>query len=147
MEQGAMQPQLKHIDLNTILGPLVPEYAVLAEQRDLQFKARLRNLTVYTDPTYLRRIVQNFLSNAVKYTECGRVLLTVRKRGEHAELAVWDTGPGIPEQKHEEVFEAFIRLHQGSISGVGLGLSVAKRMAEQLNCPLEIKSALGQGSR
>ncbi|MFU8783462.1 PAS-domain containing protein [Aliidiomarina sp.] len=147
MEQGAMQPQLKHIDLNTILGPLVPEYSVLAEQQDLQFTARLKNLTVYTDPTYLRRIIQNFLSNAIKYTQSGKVLLTVRKRGEHAELAVWDTGPGIPEQKHEEVFEAFIRLHQGSISGVGLGLSVAKRMAEQLECPLQIKSALGKGSR
>ncbi|EGN74694.1 Na+/proline symporter [Idiomarina sp. A28L] len=147
MEQGAMQPQLKHIDLNTILGPLVPEYSVLAEQQDLQFKARLRNLTVYTDPTYLRRIIQNFLSNAIKYTESGKVLLSVRQKGEFAELAVWDTGPGIPEQKHTEVFEAFIRLHQGSISGVGLGLSVAKRMAEQLDCPLAIKSALGKGSR
>ncbi|RUO32796.1 PAS domain-containing hybrid sensor histidine kinase/response regulator [Aliidiomarina sanyensis] len=146
MDQGAMQPQLRHIDLDTILGPLVPEYQVLAEQRKLKFKARLRNLTVFTDPTYLRRIIQNFVSNAIKYTDQGKVLLAVRKRGNFAELSVWDTGPGIPQQKHEEIFEAFIRLHKGSTSGVGLGLSVAKRMAEQLNCPLTIRSELGQGS-
>ncbi|TRW50292.1 response regulator [Aliidiomarina halalkaliphila] len=146
MDQGAMQPQLRHIDLDTILGPLVPEYAVLAEQRELHFKARLRNLTVYTDPTYLRRIIQNFLSNAIKYTEAGKVLLTVRQRAGFAELSVWDTGPGIPSQKYDEVFEAFIRLHKGSTSGVGLGLSVAKRMAEQLDCPLTVRSELGRGS-
>ncbi|WP_194756956.1 PAS domain-containing hybrid sensor histidine kinase/response regulator [Aliidiomarina indica] len=146
MDQGAMQPQLRHIDLGTILAPLVPEYAVLAEQRDLQFKTRLRNLTVFTDPTYLRRIIQNFLSNAIKYTEHGKVLLTVRQRGDFAELSVWDTGPGIPSQKYDEVFEAFIRLHKGSTSGVGLGLSVAKRMAEQLECPLTVRSELGHGS-
>lgn len=147
MEQGALQPKLKHVDLNTVLQPLTAEYAVLAEQRQLDFRAHTRdNVVVHTDPTYLRRIVQNFLSNAIKYTEQGRVVLGVRLRGRLVEIHVWDTGPGIPEQQHERIFEAFIRYHKGSTSGVGLGLSVAQRMAKQLDCPIRIRSNLGRGS-
>lgn len=148
MEQGALQPKWKHVELNTILQPLIHEYTVLAEQRQLEFRAHTRSgVIVYTDPTYLRRIIQNFLSNAIKYTEHGRVLLGVRLHGQQVEINVWDTGPGIPEQQHERIFEAFIRYHKGSTSGVGLGLSVAKRMATQLKCPIRIDSVLGKGSR
>ena len=147
MEQGALQPKLKHVDLNTILQPLIHEYAVLAEQRNLEFRAYCRSqVVVHTDPTYLRRILQNFLSNAIKYTEHGRVVMGVRLRGRLVEISVWDTGPGIPEQQHERIFEAFIRFHKGSTSGVGLGLSVAQRMAKQLDSPITIRSSLGKGS-
>lgn len=147
MEQGAMQPKLKHVDLNTILNPLVEEYSVLAEQQKLEFRSRTREgLVVHTDPTYLRRIVQNFLSNAIKYTDQGSVLLGVRVHGRLVEISVWDTGPGIPEQQYEKIFEAFIRYHKGSASGVGLGLSVAHRMAAQLSSPISIRSTLGKGS-
>ena len=147
MEQGALQPKLKHIDLNTILMPLIEEYSVLAAQRNLDFRARTRSaLVVHTDPTYLRRILQNFLSNAIKYTEQGRVLLGVRTHGRLVDISVWDTGLGIPESQHERIFEAFIRYHQGSASGVGLGLSVAHRMATQLGSPIAIRSELGRGS-
>ncbi|RUO29869.1 hybrid sensor histidine kinase/response regulator [Aliidiomarina sedimenti] len=147
MEQGALQPKLKHVDLDTVLQPLVAEYSVLAEQRKLDFRAYTRSqVVVHTDPTYLRRIVQNFLSNAIKYTERGRVVLGVRLRGRLVEINVWDTGPGIPEQQHVRIFEAFIRYHKGSTSGVGLGLSVAQRMAKQLDCPIRVRSVLGQGS-
>lgn len=146
LDQGAMQPQLKHVSLNSILEPLVEEYAVLARQRNLKFRARLRPAVVHTDPTYLRRIVQNFLSNAIKYTESGGVLIGVRMHGTKVSINVWDTGPGIPESKQQEVFEAFIRLHKGKTRGVGLGLSVAQKMAEQLNCPLELRSEPGQGT-
>lgn len=147
MEQGALQPKLKHVELGSILQPLIHEYAVLAEQRNLEFTAHTRQgVVVHTDPTYLRRIVQNFLSNAIKYTERGRVMLGVRVRGRLVEINVWDTGPGIPEPQHERIFEAFIRYHKGSTSGVGLGLSVAQRMAKQLDCPISIRSTLGKGS-
>lgn len=146
MDQGAMQPKLKHITLNQVLEPLVQEYSVLAEQRHLEFRARLNDLIVETDPTYLRRILQNFLSNAVKYTDQGGVLLGVRKKKDYAEIRVWDTGPGIPEQQQRNVFEAFVRLHKGSASGVGLGLSVAKRMSEQLGYPIGLRSEPGKGT-
>lgn len=146
MEQGAMLPQLKHIALKDILNPLVDEYSVLANEHKVHFRVHLKDVTIHTDPTYLRRIIQNFLSNAMKYCEQQQVLLGVRDRTDHVAIEVWDNGPGIPESQHQQVFEAFVRLHKGTVSGVGLGLSVAKRMAEQLNCPLTVRSTLHKGS-
>ncbi|CUS47228.1 MAG: two component signal transduction system fused histidine kinase:response regulator with PAS sensory [Idiomarinaceae bacterium HL-53] len=147
MEQGAMQPQIRHVSLNDILAPLVEEYSMLARELGVELRVKIRDAIVITDPTYLRRIVQNFLSNALKYSESGKVLLAVRPRTDKVLLEVYDTGPGIPETQLENIFEAFVRLHKGSVSGVGLGLSVAKRMAEQLNCPLSVRSTLGFGTR
>ena len=146
MDQGALQPQFRHIQLSSILSPLVEEYTVLAEQRQLEFNAFYKDRPVYTDPTYLRRIVQNFLSNAIKYTHTGKVLLGVRKRGDYLQIAVWDTGPGIAAQQQNKVFDAFYRIQNQNVEGVGLGLSVAQRMSEQLGCELQINSVEGKGS-
>ncbi len=146
MDQGALKPQFRHVQLSSLLEPLVEEYAVLAEQRKLDFRAFYKDRPVYTDPTYLRRIVQNFLSNAIKYTQRGSVLLGVRKRGDELQIAVWDTGPGIAAQQQNKVFDAFYRVQNQTVDGVGLGLSVAQRMGEQLNCDVQVESVEGKGS-
>jgi len=146
MEQGALQPQFRHVYLESILQPLIGEYSVLAEQRQLEFRAKYKDAVIYTDPTYLRRIVQNFLSNAIKYTQRGKVLLGVRRRGDSLLIAVWDTGPGIPTQQRSRIFDAFYRVQNSNIEGVGLGLSVAQRMSEQLGCQLTLHSEEGRGS-
>ncbi|WP_417665916.1 PAS-domain containing protein [Pseudidiomarina sp.] len=147
MDQGALQPNFRHVRLSTIIEPLIHEYSVLAEQRGIRLKTRLQDSVVYTDPTYLRRIIQNFLSNAVKYNrDNGKVLLGVRRRGEHLLIAVWDTGPGITSQQRHRVFDAFYRGSNTRAEGVGLGLSVAKRMSEQLHCELRLKTVEGSGS-
>lgn len=147
MDQGALQPNFRHVRLSTIIEPLIHEYSVLAEQRGIRLKTRFNDSVVYTDPTYLRRIIQNFLSNAVKYNrDNGKVLLGVRRRGEHLLIAVWDTGPGITSQQRHRVFDAFYRGSNTRAEGVGLGLSVAKRMSEQLRCELRLKTVEGSGS-
>ena len=147
MDQGALQPRFRHVRLNTVLQPLINEYSMLAAQRGISMKARLRDAVVYTDPTYLRRIIQNFLSNAVKYNkEQGKALLGVRRRGNNMLIAVWDTGAGIAIQQHNRVFDAFYRGQNTRAEGVGLGLSVAKRMSEQLHCALQLVSEEGRGS-
>lgn len=147
MDQGALQPRFRHVRLSTILQPLLHEYSVLAEPRGIRLKARLRDAVVYTDPTYLRRIVQNFLSNAVKYNrDNGKVLLAVRPRGGHLLIAVYDTGLGITAQQRSRIFDAFYRGSNTRVEGVGLGLSVAKRMSEQLHCELRLKTMEGSGS-
>ncbi|RTE86177.1 MULTISPECIES: PAS-domain containing protein [Gammaproteobacteria] len=146
MEQGAMLPQKKHVALKDILEPLIEEYNVLAQTSQVAFRVKTYDAVVHTDPTYLRRIVQNLLSNGMKYCEQGQVLLTVRKRQHAVEIQVWDTGPGIPEGQFTQIFESFVRLHKGSVSGVGLGLSVVKRMADQLDYPIKLRSTLGKGS-
>lgn len=146
MDQGALQPKFRHIQLSSVLKPLIEEYTVLAEQKHLDFRAFYVDRPVLTDPTYLRRIVQNFLSNAIKYTPKGRVLLGVRKKGTTLEVSVWDTGPGIPVQQQNKVFDAFYRIQRQSVEGVGLGLSVAQRMGEQLGCDVEVRSVEGRGT-
>ena len=146
MDQGALKPQFKHVMLSSVLKPLIEEYHVLAEQRQLEFRAFYVDRPVYTDPTYLRRIVQNFLSNAIKYTPKGKVLLGVRKRGDYLQIAVWDTGPGIAAQQQNKIFDAFYRIQNQTVDGVGLGLSVAQRMSEQLGCEPQIRSVEGKGS-
>lgn len=146
MDQGALQPTFRHVRLRSVLQPLLHEYAMLAEQRGIQLKAHIIDAVVYTDPTYLRRIVQNFLSNAVKYNrDHGKVLLGVRRRGEQLVIAVWDTGPGITSQQRHRIFDAFYRGQNTRTEGVGLGLSVAKRMSEQLRCELKLVSEEGRG--
>ncbi|RUO61822.1 PAS-domain containing protein [Pseudidiomarina insulisalsae] len=147
MDQGALQPSFRHVKLSSILQPLLNEYQVLAQQREIQLRSHWREAVIYTDPTYLRRIIQNFLSNAVKYNRVqGKVLLSVRPRGDAFQIAVWDTGPGITTQQRHRIFDAFYRGQNTRVEGVGLGLSVAKRMSEQLHCELKLTSEEGKGS-
>jgi PAS domain S-box-containing protein len=146
LEQGALIPTFSHFKLSTVLRPLCDEIAEQCQQKNIQFIEHWRDVVVYCDATYLRRILQNFLSNAVKYTEKGKVLIGMRLEKNAIRIEVWDTGEGIsmPDQKH--VFQDFFRTHSGSIKGLGLGLGVVDRMSEQLKCPIKLTSTLGKGS-
>jgi CheY-like chemotaxis protein/anti-sigma regulatory factor (Ser/Thr protein kinase) len=104
---------------------------------------------VHSDPTLLRVILQNLISNAIKYTWQGKILIGCRHRGEQLRIEVWDTGAGIPEDEQESVFEEFYQLGNPARDrnkGVGIGLAIVKRMAELLNHTLSIHSLPGKGS-
>ena len=146
LEQGALTPTFSHFKLSTLLQPLCNEIAVQCEAKGIEFIQRWKDQVVYCDATYLRRILQNFLSNAVKYTESGKILLAIRKAGQGIRIEVWDTGEGISQGEHQLIFNDFYRTHTGSIKGLGLGLSVVERMSDQLNCPIKMKSIAGRGS-
>lgn len=146
LEQGALTPTFSHFKLSTLLTPLCNEIAVQCEAKGIRFIQNWKDQVVYCDATYLRRILQNFLSNAVKYTQKGKILLAIRKAGQGIRIEVWDTGEGISQGEHKLIFNDFYRTHTGSIKGLGLGLSVVERMSEQLNCPIKMKSIAGRGS-
>jgi len=146
LEQGAMTPSPRHFAIADILTPLANEYSILAKNKGLILKIKECNAIVHTDTTYLRRIIQNLVSNAVKYTEQGKVLVACRKRGLHLVIAVWDTGPGISEYEQQRIFNDFYRIGKSDNKGVGLGLGVVKRMADMLSLPLELNSELNKGS-
>ncbi|MCV2403347.1 PAS-domain containing protein [Marinomonas sp. C2222] len=146
LDQGAIQPKLEDCNLQDILTPIVAEFGVIAENKNLLLSSRLRPLHVHTDPIYLRRIIQNFVSNAVKYTEKGRVLLGVRSRKEQVYVQVWDTGVGIPAAQQEKIFEDFYRWENNPEPGMGLGLGLVQRMQTQLGLVTEIHSTPGKGS-
>jgi CheY-like chemotaxis protein len=103
-----------------------------------------------SDARLLRQIVQNLISNAIRYTAKGGVLIGARKRGRMISIEVWDTGPGIPEDKLDFIFEEFRRLGQDqpdAPKGAGLGLAIVRRIARLLDHRIEIRSRLGRGSR
>jgi CheY-like chemotaxis protein len=97
----------------------------------------------------LRRLLQNLVSNAIKYTPTGSVLVGCRRRGPRLRIDVYDTGIGIPHAKRRAVFKEFHRLDQGArvARGVGLGLSIVERIARVLDCEVALKSNVGRGSR
>ncbi len=101
-----------------------------------------------TDRNMLRRLIQNLVSNAIKYSRKGGILFGVRRRGDFIELQVLDTGIGIPQQKLKLVFREFTRLDEGmrEAEGLGLGLSIVDRIARVLSLPLTLSSTPGKGS-
>ncbi|HCV05177.1 sensor histidine kinase [Pseudoalteromonas sp. MEBiC 03607] len=147
LEQGAMTPTPRHFSIDDILAPLKNEYAIMSSEKGLKLTVRSKGTIVHSDITYLRRIIQNLVSNAVKYTESGRVLIACRKRKHHLRIEVWDTGPGISEVEQAKIFNDFYRIEAGDNKGVGLGLGVVKRMVDLLSLRMDVTSTPGKGSR
>ncbi len=151
LDAGALTPRRSHFALADIIQPLRAEFEVMAEERGLDLVVVATRQWVDSDPQMLRRIIQNFLSNAIRYTQAGRVLLGCRRQGERMTIEVWDSGPGIPEAKQLEIFQEFRRLdqttrHKESEKGLGLGLSIADRMARVLDHPIRVRSKEGFGT-
>src|SRR5690606_7203919 len=136
-------------DLHELLTDLSVEFSVLAQNKGLDFRARSRRCMVRSDRQLLRRILQNFLSNAIRYTHSGRVLLGCRLQGDRVRIEVWDTGPGIPEDQQEQIFLEFHRLGQHDGQGekcLGLGLAIADRIGRMLDHPISLRSRVGRGT-
>lgn len=145
-DQGAIKPVLVDINLNDLLLPIVNEFSVIAEDKGVELKSHIGKHKVHSDPLYLRRIIQNFVSNAVKYTKQGKVLIGCRKRNDHLLIQVWDTGVGIPEKEQGHIFDDFYRWQNTNEDGLGLGLGLVKRMQSVLGLSSEVKSKVNQGS-
>ena len=148
LDSGAMEPKLRPVSLEAILKPLRDEFGALAKQRGIALKVRSTDMWVISDSHWLRRIVQNFISNAVRYTNDGGILVGCRKRGNNIRIEVWDTGPGIPDDKIEEIFREFRRLNNGrqDSKGLGLGLAIVDRMAKRMEHPVDVHSKVGHGT-
>ncbi|WOH36256.1 PAS-domain containing protein [Thalassotalea fonticola] len=138
--------------IDELLTPLKNEFTVLAEQADISFHYQPCSGYVDSDKRLLRRILQNFLSNAVHYCvqRAGiksRILLGVRHRPNHLSVEVWDNGPGIAKDKQQTIFKEFERLEQNrDIPGLGLGLAISNRMAVMLGVTITVKSIVGKGT-
>jgi signal transduction histidine kinase len=146
LEAGGLVPQPRDFPLAEVLDPLVSEFGAIAAARGLRFRAVLCNAWVHSDPQLLRRVLQNFLANAVRYTESGGVLLGVRRDGDRLRIEVHDTGPGISDAQQQVIFEEFRRGDDAPGQGLGLGLSIADRIAQLLHVPLGLRSRPGQGT-
>jgi len=143
LEAGGLVPQPRAFPLAEVLDPLASEFRALAAERGLAFRVRPTRAWVRTDPQLLRRVLQNFLANAVRYTAQGGVLLGVRRDGGRLRIEVHDTGPGIPEAEQRAIFEEFRRGDGAAGQGLGLGLAIADRIARLLDAPLGLRSRTG----
>jgi Na+/proline symporter/CheY-like chemotaxis protein len=148
LENGRITPDRNAFVLNNLFDILGAEFKVLAVEQGVDFRLRGSRLRVDSDIKLLRRVLQNFLTNAFRYAK-GRVLLGVRRQGGQLRLEVWDRGPGIPEDKRKVIFEEFKRLdsHQTRAEkGLGLGLAIADGFCRVLEHKLEVRSWPGKGS-
>jgi Na+/proline symporter/signal transduction histidine kinase len=149
LDAGGIKPQVTAIPVEPMLRALDAEFGALAHERRLRLTHVPTSAWVQSDPTLLRRILQNFVSNAIRYTRSGRVLVGCRRHRDRLTIEVWDTGPSIPEEKREEIFEEFKRLpgrEDGRDRGLGLGLAIVRRIAEMLGHGITLRSRLGLGS-
>ena len=148
LDAGVVTPAFAAVPLGPLLKALRREFAPLAERKGVALTILDSGLAVRSDPAMLGRILRNFLSNAIKYTETGRVLVGVRRRADGLRLDVIDTGTGFDPAEADAVFREFHRLEgTAAQQGIGLGLSIADRLARLLGHRLEVATRPGFGSR
>lgn len=150
LDAGVTKPDIRPTALADIFASLASDFAPIVAQKGLELRIRPSLAHLDTDPQLLRRILQNLISNAVRHTRAGGVLIGTRNAGPDAvHILVADTGVGIPEAEHDLVFEEFRR---GSTrtpdgpAGLGLGLAIVRRMAQALGHPVRLSSVVGRGT-
>jgi Na+/proline symporter/signal transduction histidine kinase len=148
LDAGAMTPSISRFNIGDLMRSLEIEFAPSARAKGLRLTFVPCSLAVESDRSLLRRLLQNFISNAIKYTPRGRVLVGCRRHGQSLRIGVYDTGVGIPVMKRGEIFKEFHRLEQGAriARGLGLGLSIVERLARVLNHSIAIGANTGGGS-
>jgi len=149
LDTGVMRPELASFRIDDLMRQIELEFAPLAGAKGIDLTFVRSSLVVRSDRRLLRRLVQNLVSNAIKYTPDGRVLVGCRRRGDHLRIDVCDTGVGIPESQQRDIFVEFHRLDQGAriARGLGLGLSIVERVARVLGSEIQVVSEVGRGSR
>ncbi|RZA36522.1 MAG: response regulator [Lysobacteraceae bacterium] len=148
LESGALPTRVRDFALDPLLESLARDAGILAEGRGLRLDRVPTAAVVRSDEALLRRILQNFLSNAVRYTPRGRIVLGCRREPGGVRIEVHDQGPGIPESLQAGIFEEFRRLNDGVTHdrGAGLGLAIVERIGRLLGHPIGLRSHLGRGS-
>ncbi|SIR47071.1 Signal transduction histidine kinase [Aromatoleum tolulyticum] len=149
LDANVVQPNIRPFPLQPLLDRIAADERPGADARDLDLKARPTDAWISSDPVLFERILSNLVSNAVRYTRKGRVLVACRRRGDRLRIEVRDNGVGIPEESHDAIFQEFVQLHNPERSrdkGLGLGLPIVRRLTELLGHHLTLRSSPGRGS-
>jgi signal transduction histidine kinase len=150
LDAGQIEVKREPVPLNAVFDRLRATFAVPAEDKGLRLKIRRTKAIVDTDATLLFRVLSNLVSNALRYTEEGGVVVACRGRGATVRIEVWDSGIGVPAEHQERIFEEFYQLNNPARDrkrGLGLGLATVKRVTQLLNHPIRLASTPGKGSR
>ncbi|QPH53657.1 PAS domain-containing sensor histidine kinase [Pontivivens ytuae] len=148
LESGAVEPQIRRFELTPMLRQLQDDFRPHADLAGLGLHVVPCSAMVETDAFYLRRVLQNLIANAIRYTRSGKVLVGARRQRRAVRLEVWDTGPGIPKDAQDDIFKEFHRLgtDASAAQGMGLGLAIVERACAMMNLPLELTSTVGRGT-
>ena len=152
IDNGGVEVHEQHFAVDDILRKLRLNFEPGAFEKGLSLRLRSGERVVFADPLLVERILRNLVSNAIRYTNDGSVLVSCRQRGDRVLLQVWDTGIGIPDAERVRIFEEFYQVpNTGVVSpeqrkGLGLGLAIVKRLAELMHAPLSVQSQAGRGT-
>ena len=152
IDSGGIEVHDQHFEVGDILRKLRLNFEPAAFEKGLSLRLRGGQRVVFADPLLVERILRNLVSNAIRYTDDGSVLVSCRQRRDRMLLQVWDSGPGIREAEQQKIFDEFYQVpHTGAVSpeqrkGLGLGLAIVKRLAGLMNAPLAMRSELGKGT-
>ena len=152
IDSGGVEVNPENFELADIFRKVRLHFEPSAFEKGLALRIRGGRHVALADPLLVERIVRNLVSNAIRYTQDGSVLLSCRRRGERLLLQVWDTGPGIRADERERVFDEFYQVPGTRAvggeqkKGLGLGLAIVKRLADLMNAPLELRSQVGRGT-
>src|SRR6202042_1742313 len=149
IEAGTIRAEIVNFPIRDLLDRLRDEFAYHAQAHRLALRAVTCSLSIRSDPRLLEQMIRNLLSNALKYTKRGKVLLGCRRREGMLSIEIWDTGVGIPEGELHAIFEEYHQLDNAAREqghGLGLGLAIVQRLANLMGHRVNVRSTLGKGS-
>lgn len=149
LDADVVRPAPKAFPIQPLLDRIARDHEVEAAEKGLAITVVATSLIVRSDPVLLERIVRNIVSNAVRYTERGRILIGCRRRGRGLDIEIWDTGAGISTEAREDIFQEFYQVGnpgRDRSQGLGLGLAIVRRLTTLLDHRLSLQSTLGKGS-
>lgn len=150
LDAGVVTPSVVDFPVLPLLRRLGDEFKPLAQEKGLKLRVARTRSWGRSDPALLERILANLVSNAVRYTQRGGIVIGCRRRGQQVRIEIWDSGVGIPPEQHQNVFQEFFQLanpERDRSKGLGLGLAIVNRLACLLEHRIEIQSVPGRGSR
>ncbi len=149
LEAGVVKVRPDAFAVQPLLTALEQEFGVQADTAGLVYRTRETSAAAFADRSLVGLVMHNFISNALRYTAKGGVLIACRTRGKRLALEVWDTGPGIPRSQWDNIFKEFHQLgnpERDRRKGLGLGLAIVQRLAREMNTSVEVLSQPGRGS-
>jgi signal transduction histidine kinase/CheY-like chemotaxis protein len=150
LDAGVLVPSISEFPVDQLLKRVEMTFTAAAREKDLRLRVVSNSAWIRSDFILLERILLNLVSNAVRYTQVGGIVVGCRRHAGILQIEVWDSGIGIPEDQQRNIFGEFHRLpaaKQDRGGGLGLGLAIVERLCRLLDCPIELSSKLGRGSR
>ena len=150
LDAGILTPKITEFPIARLLQKIETRFDQATREKGLRLRVRRSDAWVRSDAMLLERILLNLVSNAVRYTLRGGIVVGCRRRGEMLRIEVWDSGPGIPEDQKQNIFGEFFQLpapERSRYGGLGLGLAIVDRLRLLLNHQIDLASTVGRGSR